>query len=100
MPARGGKHFDDPSYVRFWETVQDLDMPIGFHVVVRDNPTFKHWLHLDKRDRLFGFAFLAIDVMAAFTAYQSILRHEKNLLAHHGRSGRKSDRRSVERFFS
>ena len=67
MPSRGGKHLDDPSYIRFWETVQDLDMPVGFHVIVRDNPTFKHWLHLDKRDRLFGFAFLAIDVMAAFT---------------------------------
>jgi predicted TIM-barrel fold metal-dependent hydrolase len=67
MAARGGKHFDDPSYVRFWETVQDLDMPVGFHVVVRDQPAFQGWLHKDRRDRLFGFAFLAIDVMAAFT---------------------------------
>jgi predicted TIM-barrel fold metal-dependent hydrolase len=36
-------------------------------VVVRDQPAFQGWLHKDKRDRLFGFAFLAIDVMAAFT---------------------------------
>jgi predicted TIM-barrel fold metal-dependent hydrolase len=42
-------------------------MPVGFHVVVRDQPAFQGWLHKDKRDRLFGFAFLAIDVMAAFT---------------------------------
>jgi len=67
MAARGGKHFDDPVFTRFWETVQDLDMPVGFHVVVRDQPAFQGWLHRDRRDRLFGFAFLAMDVMAAFT---------------------------------
>lgn len=67
MAARGGKHFDDPSFGRFWETVQDLEMPVGFHVIVRDQPSFQGWLRRDLRDRLFGFAFLAIDVMAAFT---------------------------------
>lgn len=67
MAARGGKHFDDPAFVRFWETAQDLQMPVGFHVVVRDQPAFQGWFHRDLRDRLFGFTFLAIDVMAAFT---------------------------------
>lgn len=67
MAARGNKHFDDPAFARFWAAVQDLAMPVGFHVVVRDTPAFAGWFHNDKRDRLFGFSFLAIDVMAAFT---------------------------------
>ena len=67
MAARGDRHFDDPAFVRFWAAVQDLAMPVGFHVVVRDTPAFAGWFHNDKRDRLFGFSFLAIDVMAAFT---------------------------------
>ena len=67
MAARDGKHFDDSSFTRFWETAQDLEMPVGFHVIVRDEPAFRGWFHNDRRDRLFGFAFLAIDVMAAFT---------------------------------
>ena len=67
MASRGNKHFDHESFERFWQTVQDLQMPIGFHVIVRDKPAFAGWLHNDKRDRLFGFSFLAIDVMAAFT---------------------------------
>lgn len=67
MASRNGKHFDDPSFSTFWSTVQDLEMPVGFHVIVRDKPDFRGWFHNDRRDRLFGFAFLAIDVMAAFT---------------------------------
>ncbi len=77
MPARGGKHFDDPAFVRFWETVQDLDMPVGFHVVVRDNPSFQEWLKPDASAGLFTFAFLAIDVMAAFTQMMSLGMFEK-----------------------
>lgn len=67
MAARGDRHFDDPVFAPFWAEVQDLAMPVGFHVVVRDKPAFAGWFHNDKRDRLFGFSFLAIDVMAAFT---------------------------------
>jgi len=67
LAARGGRHFDDPAFARFWETVQDLEMPIAFHVVVRDRQWFRQWLRRDPSDGLFGFAFLAIDVMAAFT---------------------------------
>ena len=77
MPARGGKHFDDSAFVRFWETVQDLDMPVGFHVVVRDNPSFQEWLKPDASAGLFTFAFLAIDVMAAFTQMMSLGMFEK-----------------------
>src|SRR4029453_18274081 len=51
----------------FGETVQDLEMPIAFHVVVRDQQWFRQWQRKDPSDSLFGFAFLAIDVMAAFT---------------------------------
>lgn len=67
LAARGGRHFDDPVFSRFWETAQDLEMPIAFHVVVRDRQWFRQWLRKDPSDGLFGFAFLAIDVMAAFT---------------------------------
>ncbi len=77
MPARGGKHFDDPAFVRFWETVQDLDMPVGFHVIVRDSPSFQEWLKPDASAGLFTFAFLAIDVMAAFTQMMSLGMFEK-----------------------
>ena len=67
LAARGGRHFDDPVFARFWETAQELEMPIAFHVVVRDRQWFRQWLRKDPSDGLFGFAFLAIDVMAAFT---------------------------------
>ena len=67
LAARGGRHFDDPVFSRFWETAQELEMPIAFHVVVRDRQWFRQWQRKDPSDGLFGFAFLAIDVMAAFT---------------------------------
>jgi predicted TIM-barrel fold metal-dependent hydrolase len=67
MQARGGRHLSDPSFAPFWSAAQDLDMPVGFHVVVRDRPFFRPWLRGGVADDLFGFAFLAIDVMAAFT---------------------------------
>ena len=77
MPARGGKHFDDPAFVRFWETVQDLQMPVGFHVIVRDEPSFRDWIRKDVDFGLFNFTFLAIDVMAAFTQMMSLAMFEK-----------------------
>ena len=77
MPARGGKHFDDPAFVRFWETVQNLQMPVGFHVVVRDQPSFQEWIGPGAEFGLFSFAFLAIDVMAAFTQMMSLGMFEK-----------------------
>ena len=70
MFARGRKRFDDPSLDRFWATAQDLELPIAFHVVVRDQPTTSYADPLEEdgaRFGLFTFAFLAIDVMAGFT---------------------------------
>ena len=43
VAARAGRHFDDPAFARFWETAQDLEMPIAFHVVVRDRQWFRPW---------------------------------------------------------
>jgi predicted TIM-barrel fold metal-dependent hydrolase len=77
MVARGWKHFDDPSFVRFWETVQDLDMPVGFHVVVRDQPSFREWVRPGADFGLFNFTFLAIDVMAGFTQMMSLGMFDK-----------------------
>ena len=68
LPARGGRGLSDPSFERFWSTAEDLGMPIGFHVVVRDAPAFPPPIMERAGGRsLFAFAFLAIDVMAAFT---------------------------------
>jgi predicted TIM-barrel fold metal-dependent hydrolase len=81
LPARNGKRFDDPTFVRFWETVQELQMPVAFHVVVREQQTFNEWTrHLDGRPGplgLFGHAFLAIDVMTAFTSMITLGMFEK-----------------------
>jgi len=68
LPARAGRGLSDPAFDRFWSAAEDLDVPVGFHVVVRDKPNF--WLPMVDRSAgraLFSFAFLAIDVMAAFT---------------------------------
>lgn len=81
LAARREKRFDDPAFVRFWETVQDLEMPVAFHVVVREHQTFQEWTRrLDGKPGplgLFGHAFLAIDVMAAFTSMISLGLFEK-----------------------
>lgn len=72
LQARGGRAFVDPAFEPFWNTVQDLDMPVGFHVVVRDQPAFSRFSTPGTPgDGLFFFAFLAIDVMAAFTSILS-----------------------------
>jgi len=68
LQARGGRGLNDPAFDRFWSAAADLDMPIGFHVVVRDQPFFARWSPARGAGReLFSFTFLAIDVMAAFT---------------------------------
>ena len=81
LPARNDKRFDDPTLARFWETAQDLQMPVAFHVIVRELPTFYEWTRrLDGRPGpigLFGHAFLAIDVMAAFTSMITLGIFEK-----------------------
>ena len=72
-PARDGRQFDDPALAPFWETVQDLDMPIGFHVVARSESLLAPWVNDQGLGggvgaEVFSFAFLAFDVMAAFTS--------------------------------
>jgi uncharacterized protein len=68
LPARAGRGLGHSAFDRFWSAAEDLGMPIGFHVVVRDQPAFPPPLIERTGGRsLFSFAFLAIDVMAAFT---------------------------------
>jgi predicted TIM-barrel fold metal-dependent hydrolase len=68
VPSRGGRGLSDPAFDPFWSTAEDLDMPVGFHVIVRDQPAFRSpIMERAGGSALFGFAFLAIDVMAAFT---------------------------------
>jgi len=78
--ARGGRQLDDPELASFWASVQDLDMPIAFHVVVRSQTLLAPWLggrndqasdgELSRPigETVFMFTFLALDVMAAFTS--------------------------------
>ena len=69
--SRDGMQFDDPRLAPFWSKVQDLDMPVAFHVVARGNETLPGWFSPNDGavgTVVFGFAFLALDVMAAFTA--------------------------------
>ncbi len=69
--SRGGMQFDDPKLARFWSTVEDLDMPVAFHVVVRTDQTLPEWYAPNDGpigSVVFAFAFLALDVMAAFTS--------------------------------
>jgi predicted TIM-barrel fold metal-dependent hydrolase len=68
LASRGGRQLMDPVFDPFWATAADLEMPVGFHVVVRDRPFFRPWMPgRGSGSELFFFAFLAIDVMAAFT---------------------------------
>jgi uncharacterized protein len=69
--ARGGRQFDDRELVPFWEAVQELDMPVAFHVVARSESLLAPW-YGGRNDiigqTVFAFAFLALDVMIAFTS--------------------------------
>ena len=70
-PARDGRQFDDPALAPFWETVQDLEMPIAFHVVARGSGVLDPWVNDPGGgvgSEVFSFTFLALDVMAAFTS--------------------------------
>ncbi len=73
-PARDGRQFDAPDFTPFWETVQDLDMPVAFHVVARSGGgLLGPWLDgggagANVGGEVFSFTFLALDVMAAFTS--------------------------------
>jgi predicted TIM-barrel fold metal-dependent hydrolase len=77
--ARRGKSLDHPDFARFWATVADLDMPIAFHVVAREDMTFAPWAASGTgADGVFMFAFLAVEVMAAFTQMMATGLFEKH----------------------
>jgi predicted TIM-barrel fold metal-dependent hydrolase len=80
--SRAGRQFDDPALAPFWETVQDLDMPIAFHVVARHQSLLDEWVRGgDPRGLggavVFSFTFLALDVMVAFTSMMTRGMFEK-----------------------
>jgi predicted TIM-barrel fold metal-dependent hydrolase len=80
--SRDGRQFDDADLVPFWETVQDLDMPVAFHVVARHRNMLEGFLGgNDPRSAggavVFMFTFLALDVMAAFTSLMTRGMFEK-----------------------
>jgi predicted TIM-barrel fold metal-dependent hydrolase len=80
--ARAGRQFDDPELVPFWQTVQDLDMPIAFHVVARHRSMLEGFLgggdpRVAGGAIVFSFTFLALDVMAAFTSMMTRGMFEK-----------------------
>ena len=78
LAARGGRAFVDPIFEPFWNTVSELDMPVGFHVVVRADSAFSRFTTPGvPGDSLFWFSFLAIDVMAAYTSMLSSGLFEK-----------------------
>lgn len=81
LAARQDKRFDDPAFSHFWETVQEIEMPVSFHVVVREQPTLHEWTRrLDGGPGplgLFGHSFLSIDVMTAFTSMLTLGMFEK-----------------------
>jgi uncharacterized protein len=69
--SRSGMQFDDPRLAPFWAKVQDLEMPVAFHVVARSANSLPEWQGSNEGSVgsvVFGFAFLALDVMAAFTS--------------------------------
>jgi len=81
-PARDRRQFDDPALVQFWQTVQELDMPIAFHVVARSTSTLQDYvggrdLAAAGGEAVFSFTFLALDVMAAFTSMMTRGMFEK-----------------------
>ena len=65
-----GKAFDDPSFAPFWATVPDLEMPVAFHVVAREDMSSRRgrqsatgrrrWCSCSRSSPL--------EVMAAFTS--------------------------------
>jgi predicted TIM-barrel fold metal-dependent hydrolase len=76
--ARRGKSLDHPDFDRFWATVSELGMPIAFHVVAREDMTFTPWARSGTgADGVFMFAFLAVEVMAAFTQMMATGLFEK-----------------------
>jgi predicted TIM-barrel fold metal-dependent hydrolase len=78
--ARGGRMLNDRELAPFWSTLQELDMPMSFHVVARpeEQNMLAEWLRpaehgpLESGLQVMSFAFLSLNVMAAFTQLLSV----------------------------
>jgi predicted TIM-barrel fold metal-dependent hydrolase len=78
LAARNGRSLDHPEFDPFWAKVSDLGMPVAFHVVARENMEFMPWARSGTgADGVFLFAFLAVEVMAAFTQMMATGLFEK-----------------------
>jgi len=78
LASRAGRPLNHKSFDPFWATVQDLGMPVAFHVVAREDMTFASWVGSGlASDGLFMFSFLAVEVMAAFTQMMATGLFEK-----------------------
>jgi predicted TIM-barrel fold metal-dependent hydrolase len=84
--ARNGKMLSDPELDGFWSTLEDLDMPFAFHVVVRPHEqemlSRMGWAGAEGYSgqsdmTVMNFAFLSLGVMAAFTQMVSAAVFEK-----------------------
>ena len=74
LRARAGFRFDDQRFDPFWKAAEERQLPVAFHVIVRDEQTTDYVVPKDGGGISFGllnFAFLAIDVMGAFTELMS-----------------------------
>ena len=79
LAARRGRPLNHPAFDPFWAKVSDLAMPIAFHVVAREDMTFSSWARSGTgADGVFLFAFLAVEVMAAFTQMMATGLFEKH----------------------
>jgi predicted TIM-barrel fold metal-dependent hydrolase len=86
--ARGGRWLADPELGRFWDAASDLGMPIGFHVVVREDEANPLYPYLKNADPAHSggliSTFLGLEVMMAFSQMLTdgvFARHPKLKLA-------------------
>ena len=86
--SRGGRWLGDPELGRFWDAVSDLAMPIGFHVVARENESNPLYPYLVNADPAMSggliSTFLGLEVMMAFSQMLTdgvLARHPRLKLA-------------------
>jgi predicted TIM-barrel fold metal-dependent hydrolase len=84
--ARNGRMLSDPSFDRFWAVLQDLDMPMSFHVVARppEQRLLEDWAGPGSRQQaidpglsMMKATFISLNVMAAFTQMVTVGVFEK-----------------------
>jgi predicted TIM-barrel fold metal-dependent hydrolase len=86
--SRGGRWLADPELGRFWDAASDLDMPVGFHVVARENEANPLYPYLKNADPTQSggliSTFLGLEVMMAFSQMLTdgvLARHPRLKLA-------------------